>query len=134
MSKPNDKKENLKKTKKKFVLKFPWWCKIIAYIISFVFACVSLFFVIIKGLTLGNEKVTKWLTSLIISFFSSMLLTQPIQIALLTFVFVAIFRSADDKYDLDSDDDDDEKNINLNAKHAVVPNEKENVCNKNNIN
>ena len=70
-------KEN-KKLKSEF--KFPWWFRIIAYLLSFAFAGVSLFFVIIKGLLFGNDKVTKWITSVMISFFSSVFLTQPIKV------------------------------------------------------
>jgi polycystin 1L2 len=70
----------LKKKKREF--KFPWWFKIIAYILSFSFAGVSLFFVVIKGIEFGQDKVTKWLSSLIISFLSSVLLTQPLQVFL----------------------------------------------------
>ena len=66
-----------------FELRFPWWFKIFAYLLSMVFAGVSLFFVIIKGIEFGDEKATKWLTSLIISFLSSILLTQPLQVNLL---------------------------------------------------
>ena len=84
----NKSKEN-KNSKRLFELKFPWWFKIIAYLIAFVFASVSLFFVIIKGIEFGDEKVTKWLTSLIISFLSSILLTQPIQVTILT-LFLSI--------------------------------------------
>ena len=68
------------KKKKKTELKFPWWCKIFAYMLSFSFAAVSLFFTIVKGIEFGDEKVQKWLTSLLISFFTSLLLTQPIQV------------------------------------------------------
>ena len=68
------------KRKKKGELKFPWWFKIFAYLLSFAFAGVSLFFVIVKGIEFGDEKVQKWLTSLLISFFTSLLLTQPIQV------------------------------------------------------
>ena len=68
------------KNKRKIPLKFPWWFKFVAYTLSFAFASVSLFFVIIKGIVLGNTQVTKWLTSLIISFITSVLLTQPIQV------------------------------------------------------
>jgi polycystin 1L2 len=74
--------EKIKGTKKKKTeFKFPWWCKIFAYVLSFSFATVSLFFVIVKGIEFGDEKVQKWLTSLIISFFSSLLLTQPLQVS-----------------------------------------------------
>ncbi len=68
-------------TKKPFQLKFPWWFKIIAYLLSFVFASVSLFFVILKGIEFGEEKVAKWLSSLLIGFFSSIFLTQPLKVS-----------------------------------------------------
>jgi hypothetical protein len=75
--KPEDQKKN-----KKGELKFPWWFKIFAYILSFVFASVSLFFIIVQGITFGDDKVSKWLTSLVISFLTSIFLTQPIQVFL----------------------------------------------------
>ena len=66
--------------------KLPWWFKIIAYVLAFAFAGVSLFFIIVQGITFGNDKVEKWLTSLVISFLTSMLLTQPLQV-----IFFRIF-------------------------------------------
>ena len=60
---------------------------------------------------LGDEKVKKWITSLFISFFSSILLTNPIKVAIVSFILVAIFRTANDKVELDSDKDDN-KNLN----------------------
>jgi hypothetical protein len=52
-------KEDKTKKKKRNIkhLRLPWWFKFIAYAISFSFAGVSLFFVIIKGIEFGNEKV-----------------------------------------------------------------------------
>ena len=80
------------KTLKKLTLKtkileykFPWWCKFIAYFVSFVFVSVSLIFIIIQGIMFGNEKVQKWLTSILISIFSSVLLTQPLKVIQLIF-------------------------------------------------
>jgi len=75
-----EEKEVKENNKKKRELKFPWWCKIFAYLLSFAFAGVSLFFVIVKGIEFGDEIVQKWLTSLLISFFTSLLLTQPLQV------------------------------------------------------
>ena len=72
----------IKKSIKVKDFKFPWWFKIVAYMISYVFAGVSLFFVVIKGIEFGDDKVTKWLSSLIISFVSSILLTQPLKVFL----------------------------------------------------
>ncbi len=88
-----------KKAKSKKPLSFPWWCKIIAYVLSFMFAFVSLFMVWIKGLLLGNDEVTKWVTSLVVSLFSGVLFTQPLQVAIIAFVFVTIFRAPGDEKD-----------------------------------
>ena len=75
-----EQKKMLLKKKKKKSTQFPWWFKIIAYILSLFIAGVSLFFIVIKGISLGDQKVAQWLTSLLSSFISSVLLTQPIQV------------------------------------------------------
>lgn len=74
------KQKNKNDPKKMFEKKFPWWFKIFAYILSILFASVSVFFVIVKGIQFGDDKVTKWLTSLIVYFLCSIFLTQPIQV------------------------------------------------------
>jgi hypothetical protein len=84
--------EQKDKKKKKSELKFPWWFKIFAYMLSFAFAGVSLFFVIVKGIEFGDEKVQKWLTSLLISFFTSLLVTQPIQVTFFLLLFFFNFK------------------------------------------
>ena len=68
----------IKMRKKSFLL--PWWFKIIAYIVSFLFAVVCLFFIVLKGISFGDEKSLKWLTSILISFIASFLITQPLQV------------------------------------------------------
>lgn len=79
-------KDQLKKSKKiKPRLTFPWWFKRIAYILSFLFASVSIVFIIFKGITFGDEKCGKWLSSFFISILSSCFLTQPLQVILLVF-------------------------------------------------
>jgi hypothetical protein len=74
------KTKEIKKRSKKGELKFPWWFKIVAYILSFAFASVCLFFIIVQGITFGDDKVSKWLTSLLISLLTSIFLTQPLQV------------------------------------------------------
>ena len=66
--------------KSKCELSFPWWCKIVAYLMSLIFASISVFFIVIKGISFGNDKSTKWLTSVVISLVSSLFITQPIQV------------------------------------------------------
>jgi hypothetical protein len=77
---PNVKQDNPTVKKPSFKLQFPWWFKVFAYLFAFALAAVSLFFVIIKGIVLGNEKVTSWIISLVISFFSSLFLIQPLKV------------------------------------------------------
>ena len=127
----DEKQQQNQKKQKKVAFKFPWWFKIVAYIISFTLAAVSLFFVIIKGVLLGEVQVTKWATSLLVSFFSSILVMQPTQvlyfkdlhlfkgeylfyaifykIAFVTLVIVTLFRSFDDKNEKNNLDDDNNK-------------------------
>lgn len=66
--------------------------------LSFAFAGVSIFFILVKGITFGNEKVEKWITSLLVSVLTSVFLTQPIQVALISVFFVTLFRKATDLY------------------------------------
>lgn len=61
----------------------PWWCKIVAHVLSFLIILVCSFFMAIFGIQMGNEKVTEWLTSFCSSLFSSIFLTQPIKVLLL---------------------------------------------------
>ena len=66
------------KVKRPFSL--PWWFKIIGYMLAFTFAAVSIFFIIMQGITFGNEKSGKWLAALLMSFFASILIIQPLQV------------------------------------------------------
>ena len=43
-------------------------------------AAVSIFFVIVKGIEFGDEQVQKWLSAILVSLLSSILLTQPIKV------------------------------------------------------
>jgi hypothetical protein len=104
-------------------LSFPWWFKIIAYILSYLFMSISLIFIIFRGITFGEEKVTKWITSLMVSFLTSLLLTQPLQVVLIAFFFVLVFRKYDDDKDFEDDHEDDGKSsLNDNYKYYEFKN------------
>ncbi len=91
--------ENVK-IKRKF--KFPWWFKIIIYLICLIISVASIFFIIVQGISFGDEKVEKWISSLLISFLSSIFLTQPVKMILFTFFMVALFRSPDESEDIEA--------------------------------
>ncbi|CAF1356214.1 unnamed protein product [Adineta ricciae] len=59
---------------------FPWWCLFIAYALSILMICISIFFIIVRGIEFGDLKTQKWLTSVLTGFFSSIFLTQPIKV------------------------------------------------------
>ena len=71
---------------------FPWWFKIIAYILSFIFSAVSIVFIIFQGISFGDEKVGKWLTSLAVSFLTSVFLTQPLHVTAIAVLLAMIFK------------------------------------------
>ena len=60
---------------------FPWWCVFIAYGLSAIVATVSIFFIVVRGIEFGDTKIRKWLTSLLSSFFASVILIQPIKVS-----------------------------------------------------
>ncbi len=104
--------------KPKKPLSFPWWCRIIALCLSWVCMAISCFFIIVRGLEFGNEKVIKWVTSLVISFFASVFVTQPIQTLGIAVILSIIFRKFTE--DLSDDKDDDGKSLNDYAKWQHV--------------
>lgn len=107
-----DNQPNLKPIKIKKKFKFPWWFKIIIYIICLIISGVSLFFIIVKGIEFGNEKVEKWVTSLFLSFLMSIFLTQPVKMIFLTFLLVVLFKSFNDEEDVE------ESNLDFNKENA----------------
>ena len=71
----------MKKNKRKGPVTFPWWCLIIAYILSYLAIGVSILFIIARGIEFGDEKTQKWLTSILTGFFSSIIITEPIKVS-----------------------------------------------------
>jgi SNF family Na+-dependent transporter len=58
----------------------PWWCLYPTYALCFVLVGISVFFIVVRGIEFGDEKVQQWLISILASFFSSILLTQPLKV------------------------------------------------------
>jgi len=56
---------------------------VIAWILSFICIAGGSFVVFAYGVTFGNEKSYQWIVSMITSFFSSVLITQPLKVALI---------------------------------------------------
>lgn len=66
---------------------FPWWCLIVAYVLSILVGGVCIAFIVIHGISYGDDKVRRWLASIVIGFFSSIFLTQPLKVLTLALLF-----------------------------------------------
>ena len=52
----------------------------VTYLLSFIFAIVSIFFIIIKAITLGDQKTFEWLITIITGLLSENILISPIKV------------------------------------------------------
>lgn len=84
----DDDDEKMKKKKNPL----PHWLIYIAYFFVFVTSAVSSFFVILYGFTFGKEKSDKWVVSMLISFFQSVLIIQPVKVLVLSVIFALIVK------------------------------------------
>jgi hypothetical protein len=79
--------ESDEKKKMKSPLTFPWWFIFIGYGLCVILVGISIFFIIARGIEFGDLKTQQWLTSILSGLFSSILLIQPICLA----IFFAFF-------------------------------------------
>jgi hypothetical protein len=79
------------KAKEKKIL-LPWWCLIVAYILSFLMVAVSVAFILIRSVEYKDFKTRQWLGSIVTSFFASVLLTQPFKVLSLAVLFMCLCR------------------------------------------
>ncbi|CAL1292788.1 unnamed protein product [Larinioides sclopetarius] len=100
----SDAEAQLYHRKKKFLL--PWWCIYFGWLMVVASIGASMFFMWAYGIAFGDEKTSKWLSSLVIAFISSILITQPMKIILMAIVASCLCRSID--YDEDDADEDEE--------------------------
>ena len=109
---PKIQEKKINKNVPVFSRRLPWWCKIVGYILSFVIVVTCSFFILVKGIEFGNDKVEKWLTSLVVSFLASVFLTQPVKTVLMAFFFVTLCRKSN-SYDKFGYDDNEENGFVL---------------------
>ena len=96
--------EYKQKSKIKKPLSFPWWFKIVTYISSFFLIMLSIIFIILKGINLGELNVKIWFTSLFILLLVSILLVQPLQVLFISMFLLFFYRSKDENIQEDYED------------------------------
>jgi polycystin 1L2 len=82
----------------------PWWCLFITYGLCVILAGVSIFFIIVRGIEFGDEKVQQWLISILTGFCSSILLIQPLKVVCVSVLMTVICL----KLRSQAEDDDEE--------------------------
>ncbi|KAF8772030.1 Polycystic kidney disease protein 1-like 2 [Argiope bruennichi] len=90
-------------SKKKCLL--PWWCAHLSWCLVILSVASSVFFLWAYGLQFGNIRTGKWLTSMVISLLSSVLLTEPLKIFLIAIIMACLCGNPD----VDDDDSDDDE-------------------------
>ncbi|XP_072517247.1 polycystin-1-like protein 2 [Salminus brasiliensis] len=80
----------------------PWWFVFVGWFLVAATSGVSAYFTMMYGLTYGKERSISWLISLMVSFFQSLLLIQPVKVLGFAVFFALVVKSVGD----DDDDND----------------------------
>ncbi|CAD5124264.1 DgyrCDS12559 [Dimorphilus gyrociliatus] len=117
-SEEEDKKDEVKETKKipfwRQRYPLPYQCVYIGWVLSFLSCSLSAFFVLFYSLEWGKSKSEKWLSSLFLSFFQSVMLIQPVKVIVIAMFMSCIFKKVDDEDEMETKahkakaDDDEE--------------------------
>lgn len=62
----------------------PWWFVFVGWTLVVATSGVSGYFTMMYGLTYGKERSISWLISMLVSFFESLFITQPLKVNYLT--------------------------------------------------
>lgn len=97
-------KNRLPKKRTTFLL--PWWCRYLAWFLCIASIVVSIFFLWAYAIQFGEEKTRKWITSLFVSIFTSILITQPIKIFFTAMILSTILKSPIEDDEIEEDEED----------------------------
>uniref|UniRef100_UPI00398F81D5 polycystin-1-like protein 2 n=1 Tax=Pristiophorus japonicus TaxID=55135 RepID=UPI00398F81D5 len=80
----------------------PWWFVIIGWVLVAATSGVSAFFTMLYGLHYGKDSSIKWLISMAISFFESVLITQPLKVLGFAAFFALVLKKVEQEDDGES--------------------------------
>ncbi|KAL1007239.1 hypothetical protein UPYG_G00083860 [Umbra pygmaea] len=73
----------------------PWWFVFIGWILVLSTSGVSGYFTMIYGLTYGKDRSISWLISMVVSFFESLFVTQPLKVIGFATFFALVLKKVD---------------------------------------
>ncbi|XP_022801964.1 uncharacterized protein LOC111339550, partial [Stylophora pistillata] len=114
------KKENKKKKKKTL----PHFFVYISYVLVFISCTVSATFTVFYGLTFGKEKSAGWLSSMMISFWQDVLISQPLKVFAAAMFFAVVIKDPN-KAEEENEQEANELNADEEAIHTKSQNSEE---------
>ncbi|XP_027137142.1 polycystic kidney disease protein 1-like 2 [Larimichthys crocea] len=73
----------------------PWWFVFVGWILVIATSCVSGYFTMLYGLTYGKDRSISWLISMVVSFFESLFITQPLKVLGFAAFFALVLKKVD---------------------------------------
>ncbi|XP_077451223.1 polycystin-1-like protein 2 [Stigmatopora argus] len=73
----------------------PWWFVFIGWTLVIATSCVSGYFTMMYGLTYGKDRSISWLISMLVSFFESLFITQPLKVLGFAAFFALVLKKVD---------------------------------------
>ncbi|XP_074551429.1 polycystin-1-like protein 2 [Halichoeres trimaculatus] len=75
----------------------PWWFIFVGWLLVIATSVVSGYFTMLYGLKFGKERSVSWLVSMIVSFFQSVLIIQPLKVVFLAIFFALVIKKVDEE-------------------------------------
>ncbi|XP_044057560.1 polycystic kidney disease protein 1-like 2 isoform X2 [Siniperca chuatsi] len=82
-------------TKKSCQGGLPWWFVFVGWILVIATSGVSGYFTMMYGLTYGKDRSISWLISMVVSFFESLFITQPLKVLGFAAFFALVLKKVD---------------------------------------
>ncbi|XP_078118997.1 polycystin-1-like protein 2 [Sander vitreus] len=75
----------------------PWWFVFVGWLLMISSSFVAGYFTMLYGLKFGKERSVSWLVSMIVSFFQSILVIQPLKVLFLAVFFALVTKKIDEE-------------------------------------
>ncbi|XP_035388719.1 polycystic kidney disease protein 1-like 2 [Electrophorus electricus] len=79
----------------------PWWFVFVGWFLVVATSGVSAYFTMMYGLNYGKDRSISWLISIMVSFFESLLITQPVKVLGFAIFFALVVKAVDNEDDND---------------------------------
>ncbi|XP_033098968.1 polycystic kidney disease protein 1-like 2 [Anneissia japonica] len=72
---------------------FPWWMIYLAWLVLFLCEGMSAYAIMLYGLKFGKQKSMDWLVSILVSFFSNVIVVQPVKMFVVAAIVSLVFKA-----------------------------------------